>query len=85
MQGWREQVLAHVSNRAQPAPLRCLLDANATLGTQVSEHVGDVAPEVENANGKCFHQFLRASGQCATSTRHHVGQVKTRRSQVRRP
>eukprot|EP00959_Pyramimonas_sp_CCMP1952_P337743 7072874-Pyramimonas_sp.AAC.1 len=50
------------------APLFCLLDANATVGTVQSSHVGPVDAEQENDTGHLFHDFLRATGQSAAST-----------------
>eukprot|EP00959_Pyramimonas_sp_CCMP1952_P060010 1253678-Pyramimonas_sp.AAC.1 len=48
---WWSQMEDANSSRAQPAPLYCLLDANATVGSVQSEHVGPVAPECETLAG----------------------------------
>ena len=48
------------------------LDANAQVGSVVSEAVGPHAQEVENGAGTLFREFLEARSLCAPATFHGV-------------
>ena len=62
------------STRQVAKRLRCdapsvgLVDANARLGSELSEAVGGVHPETENSNGAMFHELLVEMGWAACNT-----------------
>ena len=58
------------------------IDANARVGSIVSEAVGDVHPDEESPNGALFHAWLLRLRLCALSTFRCKGHGGTWRSSV---
>ncbi len=65
---WWSDMTVRAVELDRHVPLISLIDANATLGSVVSAHVGQVAAEPENYSGECFHRFLRSTSQFAPAT-----------------
>ena len=71
VQAWWAELASHAWFRSAGAVIM-LLDANAQLGSVVSEAVGPHAQEVENVAGTLFREFLEVNSLCAPATFHGV-------------
>ena len=76
---WWQQVLRDVSSAYNTWPKIMLVDANACLGSLVSDAVGSHQASEENAHGALLHQWLVDHQMFAPQTmyEHHVGEAPT--------
>ena len=68
VEAWWNELGAVVRARRSPAPLVCLVDANAKVGSVMSSAVGDRSPEEQNETGQVFHSYLLEHDMCLPST-----------------
>lgn len=76
---WWEDLLAELRQRPKGGPLVLLGDANAHVGSVVSEGIGDLAPEIEDPAGTSLRACCDEFGMVLPTTFHafHQGDSST--------